>query len=116
MRDLLMSILTEANNNSRLLACKACTHHNTTHDNPHGMTDSEFASRCNAHWDYLLRAAALQLRANALTENAVQDTLVAALQGTGASWGWLTGILKHKIVDAIRRMGREPVQASLDEP
>jgi RNA polymerase sigma-70 factor, ECF subfamily len=86
-----------------------------------GMSDPEFASRCNAHRGYLLRVAALQLRDHALAEDVVQDTLVAALQGAGAFSGrsslktWLTGILKHKIVDAIRRKSREGVQASLDE-
>ena len=28
---------------------------------------------------------------------------------------WLTGILKHKIVDAIRKKGRGPIISSLDE-
>ena len=85
------------------------------------MTDSDFASRCNSHRSYLLRVAVLQLRDNDLAEDVVQDTLLAALQGAGGFSGrsslktWLTGILKHKIVDAIRRKGREPVRASLDE-
>jgi RNA polymerase sigma-70 factor (ECF subfamily) len=63
----------------------------------------------------------LQLRDNDLAEDIVQDTLVAALQGARGFSGrsslktWLTGILKHKIVDAIRRKSREPTFASLDE-
>ena len=85
------------------------------------MTDSDFASRCNTHRGYLLRVAVLQLRDNDLAEDVVQDTLLAALQGAGGFSGrsslktWLTGILKHKIVDAIRRKEREPIRASLDE-
>jgi RNA polymerase sigma-70 factor (ECF subfamily) len=85
------------------------------------VTDSDFASRCNAHRGYLLRVAVLQLRDNDVAEDVVQDTLVAALQGASGFSGrsslktWLTGILKHKIVDAIRRKAREPVLASLDE-
>ena len=85
------------------------------------MTDSDFASRCNTHRSYLLRVAVLQLRDSDLAEDVVQDTLLAALQGASGFSGrsslktWLTGILKHKIVDAIRRKEREPVRASLDE-
>ena len=78
------------------------------------MTESDFASRCNSHRGYLLRVAVLQLRDNELAEDVVQDTLVAALQGARGFSGrsslktWLTGILKHKIVDAIRRTARDP--------
>src|SRR5205823_382467 len=85
------------------------------------MTDSDFASRCNSHRGYLLRVAVLQLRDSELAEDVVQDTLVAALQGAKGFSGrsslktWLTGILKHKIVDAIRKKGREPVVSSLDD-
>ena len=67
---------------------------------------------------YLLRVARLQLRDTALAEDVVQDTLVAALGAQAGFTGkssvktWLTGILKHKIVDAIRRKQREPVAAS----
>jgi len=85
------------------------------------MTDSDFASRCNSHRGYLLRVAVLQLRDNDAAEDVVQDTLLAALQGAGSFSGrsslktWLTGILKHKIVDAIRRKGREATRVTLDE-
>ena len=85
------------------------------------MTDPDFASRCNSHRGYLLRVAVLQLRDNDVAEDVVQDTLLAALQGAGGFSGksslktWLTGILKHKIVDVIRRKGRQPVLASFDE-
>jgi RNA polymerase sigma-70 factor (ECF subfamily) len=85
------------------------------------MIDPDFASRCNSHRGYLLRVAVLQLRDNDVAEDVVQDTLLAALQGAGGFSGksslktWLTGILKHKIVDVIRRKGRQPVLASFDE-
>jgi RNA polymerase sigma-70 factor (ECF subfamily) len=53
-------------------------------------------------------------------QRAVQETLLAAL-GAEASYAgrselrtWLTGILKHKIIDAIRRANREP-RALLDD-
>ena len=63
---------------------------------------------------YLLRYARLQLRDPALAEDAVQETLLAALEGAARFAGksslrtWLTGILKHKIIDHLRRAGREP--------
>jgi len=62
---------------------------------------------------YLLRYAQLQLRSAEAAEDAVQEALVAALAGAAGFAGrsnlrtWLTGILKHKIVDAIRRARRE---------
>ena len=85
------------------------------------MTDLDFASRCNSHRGYLLRVAVLQLRDNDLAEDVVQDTLLAALQGAKGFSGrssiktWLTGILKHKIVDAIRKKTREPAFAALED-
>ena len=62
---------------------------------------------------YLLRYATLQLRDTAAAEDAVQEALLAALAGEANFAGrsnlrtWLTGILKHKIVDTIRRQSRE---------
>jgi len=74
---------------------------------------TDFRSQVEAERPYLLRFALLQLRNREQAEDAVQDALVAALAGE-ASFGarsnlrtWLTGILKHKIVDSIRRSGRE---------
>lgn len=65
------------------------------------------------HRLYLLRYASLQLRDAGAAEDAVQDTLVAALEGIERFAGrsslktWLTGILKHKIIDHLRRQARE---------
>jgi RNA polymerase sigma-70 factor (ECF subfamily) len=78
------------------------------------MPTAEFSSQLEAHRGYLLRVARLQLRDEALAEDVVQETLLAALSGGGFSGRsslktWLTGILKHKIVDAIRRKQREPL-------
>ena len=62
---------------------------------------------------YLLRYASRHLRNRDAAEDAVQETLVAALGAEAGFAGrsnlrtWATGILKHKIVDAIRRSGRE---------
>jgi RNA polymerase sigma-70 factor, ECF subfamily len=84
--------------------------------------DPEFGKELERQRSYLLRVARLQLRDTALAEDVVQDTLAAALTAKDGFTGkssvktWLTGILKHKIVDAIRRKQREPVAASaLDE-
>ena len=69
---------------------------------------------------YLLRYATLQLRDAAAAEDAVQEALLAALSGEASFAGrsnlrtWLTGILKHKIVDAIRRQGRERPVSELE--
>ena len=71
---------------------------------------------------YLLRYALLQLRDTALAQDAVQETLLAALEGRARFSGkssartWLTGILKHKIIDTIRRRSREqPAGAGGDD-
>ncbi len=78
------------------------------------MSAPDFAAELEAHRGYLLRVAQLQLRDTDLAEDVVQETLLAALSGSGFSGKstlktWLTGILKHKIVDAIRRKQRSPV-------
>ena len=82
---------------------------------------NEFRAKVEGERAYLLRFAALQLRDAAAAEDAVQETLLAALKGEKGFAGrsnlrtWLTGILKHKIVDAIRRMSRESPLPSEDE-
>jgi RNA polymerase sigma-70 factor (ECF subfamily) len=73
----------------------------------------DFRSRVEAERPYLLRYASLQLRDRHAAEDAVQETLLAALAGESGFAGrsnlrtWLTGILKHKIVDAVRRASRD---------
>ena len=80
-------------------------------------TSDEFRKQLEVLRPYLLRYASLQLRDAAAAEDAVQEALVAALVGEASFAGranlrtWLTGILKHKIVDAIRRQAREPVRS-----
>ena len=81
------------------------------------MATSDISAQLDAHRAYLLRVARLQLRDEALAEDVVQETLLAALSGSTFSGKsslktWLTGILKHKIIDAIRRKQREPLLAS----
>lgn len=81
------------------------------------MLAPDFSRDLDKHRGYLLRVARLQLRDEAQAEDVVQETLLAALAGSGFSGKsslrtWLTGILKHKIVDAIRKKQREPTVAS----
>ena len=86
------------------------------------MDAARFAAELDTHRRYLLRVAQLQLRDNDLAEDVVQETLLAALSAQAGFTGkssvktWLTGILKHKIVDAFRRKQRQPIfAASFDE-
>lgn len=82
------------------------------------VRDSESVSP-EAYRGYLLKFALLQLRDPHLAEDAVQETLLAALTaregfaGRSSIKTWLTGILKHKIVDLQRRQGRETPAADL---
>jgi RNA polymerase sigma-70 factor (ECF subfamily) len=65
------------------------------------------------HRPQLLKYAMLQLRNLAQAEDAVQETMVAAIRGAAGYAGgstvrtWLIGILKHKIIDLIRKASRE---------
>lgn len=65
------------------------------------------------HRPHLVRFALSQLRDPAAAEDAVQETLLAAIQGAERFSGnstvrtWLIGILKHKIIDHHRRASRE---------
>ena len=86
------------------------------------MDATAFVAELDTHRRYLLRVAQLQLRDPDLAEDVVQETLLAALKARAGFTGkstvktWLTGILKHKIVDAIRARQRAPVtMASLEE-
>lgn len=76
------------------------------------MSD-DFATAVQALRPQLLRFAHAQLRNEAWAEDAVSDTVLAALARPQAFAGqsqlktWLVGILKHKLVDQIRRHSRE---------
>jgi len=71
------------------------------------------------HRPYLLRYALQQLRDEGQAEDVVQETLLAALQdnfsGQSSLRTWLTGILKHKIIDLIRKQSREAPLAGTAE-
>ncbi|MBL0720420.1 sigma-70 family RNA polymerase sigma factor [Piscinibacter sp. Jin2] len=61
----------------------------------------------------LMRYARLQTRNEAWAEDAVSETLLVALEKPGSFAGrsqlktWLIGILKHKLVDQLRKHSRE---------
>lgn len=65
-----------------------------------------------AHGDYLYRFALARLRDPVQAEDVVQETFLAAIQSTSfdgrsSARTWLTGILKHKIIDLMRKNSRE---------
>ena len=63
-----------------------------------------------SHRPYLLRFALKKLRDPVLAEDAVHDVIEAVLcgravfSGRAALRSWLTAVLKHKIVDGLRRI------------
>jgi len=67
----------------------------------------------------LLRFARLQLRDAGAAEDAVQETMLAALQGSqrfesrSSYKTWLIAILRNKIIDIIRGQSREVTATSL---
>ena len=77
------------------------------------MNVSDFEEQLVALRDYLMRFARLQLRNETWAEDVVSETLLAALakpqafQARSQLKTWLVGILKHKIIDAIRHRQRE---------
>ncbi|MFN5049818.1 sigma-70 family RNA polymerase sigma factor [Roseateles sp.] len=74
---------------------------------------SDFAKALETLRPQLLKFARLQLRNPDWAEDAVSETLLAALEKPQAFAGqsqlktWLIGILKHKLVDQIRSHRRE---------
>jgi RNA polymerase sigma-70 factor, ECF subfamily len=78
-----------------------------------GMRLSDPSTWVDQHGNYLFRYALMRLRDRALAEEAVQETLLAALQakdkfsGHSSEKTWFVGILKHKIIDHFRKQRRE---------
>ena len=70
-------------------------------------------SQLAEHRPYLLRFARLQLRNDTWAEDAVSETLLAALtkpqsfSNRSQLKTWLVGILKHKVIDLLRQRKRE---------
>ena len=74
---------------------------------------TSFEDQIVALQSYLLKFARLQLRNDAWAEDAVSETVLAALAKPQAFGNrsqlktWLVGILKHKVIDALRHHSRE---------
>ena len=80
-----------------------------------------------AHWldqygDYLYRYALMRVRDAAIAEDILQETLLAAFSsfqnhaGRSSERTWLVGIMKHKVIDYFRRVGRmTQFQWTIDE-
>lgn len=70
------------------------------------------------HGDVLFQFALARARNATVAEDLVQETFLVAWKarqnfaGQAAEQSWLIGILKHKIVDHIRRASRERAPAS----
>lgn len=87
-------------------------------DDSPAANSTALASELQQHRGYLLAVARLHLRDAAAAEDVVQETLIAALAGHHAFAGrsslrtWLTGVLRKKVVDALRAGNRTPVPVS----
>ena len=81
---------------------------------------ASFEDQLVEHRVYLMRFARLQLRNDAWAEDAVSETLLAALSKPQTFGNrsqlktWLIGILKHKVIDLIRSNTREISKPDLD--
>jgi RNA polymerase sigma-70 factor (ECF subfamily) len=77
-----------------------------------------FEQQVAALHDYLMKFARLQLRNETWAEDAVSEVILAALAKPQAFGSrsqlktWLVGILKHKVIDALRLHGREVCQST----
>ena len=84
------------------------------------MSDARFAE-IESHRPYLMRYALAQLRDGQLAEEAVQEALVAALEGIAGFGGksslrtWLTSILRFKVIDLQRRAIAERAHVELTD-
>lgn len=72
------------------------------------------------HGDALFRYALFRLQDAQIAEDLVQETFLAALRGKDSFAGrssvrtWLFGILKHKIIDHIRKISRERPEEDIE--
>lgn len=72
------------------------------------------------HANYLFRYALIRVRNATVAEDLVQETLLAALQakdrynGEFSERSWMTGILRHKVLDHFRQLKREPTVSPAD--
>lgn len=77
------------------------------------VAPSSYEQQLVEHRSYLLRFARLQLRNETWAEDAVSETVLAALakpqsfDNRSQLKTWLVGILKHKVIDMLRLHRRE---------
>ncbi len=82
--------------------------------------DLEPETWVDQYGDYLYRFALARIKNQAVAEDLVQETLLAALHGRKSFKGhsavkiWLSAILKHKIVDYLRKKSREQAIYDID--
>ncbi len=85
------------------------------------MSPAGFAADIAGHRRYLMRVALGRMRDAHRAEDAVQETLLAALRAAESFDGrsrlrtWLTGILLHKICDHFRASAREEDFMAIDD-
>ena len=78
-----------------------------------GSTQIDPGMWVDEHGDCLFRFAFVRLRDESLAEDMVQETLLSAIQSLKSYGGestertWLTGILKHKIIDHYRKNSKQ---------
>ena len=86
-------------------------------------TDSHIDDPANwveQYGDFLYRFALSRVKDSSIAEDLVQETFLAALksrsnfQGRSTARTWLIAILKHKIVDHIRKRVREPASDKVE--
>ncbi len=81
----------------------------------------EIESWVDQHGDYLYRFALARLHSPQVAEDMVQETFLAAVKGYSRFEGrasartWLTSIIRHKIIDFIRKDVREKSTDILEE-
>ena len=86
-----------------------------------GESTADFAVQVQTLRPQLLRFARSQLRNEAWAEDAVSETLLAALEKPHSFAGrsqlktWLVAVLKHKVVDQLRRHSREATILTTDD-
>jgi RNA polymerase sigma-70 factor (ECF subfamily) len=72
------------------------------------------------HGDILFRFCLARIRNPVIAEDLVQETFLAAMKakerfsGRSSERTWLVGILKHKIIDHIRKSKRETLSEDID--
>jgi len=88
------------------------------HDIKNNASKSHTHDWLNEHGDYLYRFALARLRDPHQAEDVVQETFMAAIKANNfaeqsSPRTWLTGILKHKIIDLMRKGVRETAASDL---